>query len=105
MNERLTSGQVQDNLVRALAHLRARYGDSRISLACLLQHAEVALFLEQQRVEPAALLQALHQLQRIGRIHDEVSHQSRHPSPQERAHIDHSLDSIFSALETRPPLS
>lgn len=88
----------QDNLVRALTHLRGRYGSSQITLDCFLQHAEVALFLEQHRICLETLSLALAQLQRIESIHSLANLQARGLSENERQRIDSTLDSMFGAL-------
>jgi hypothetical protein len=103
MIDRRTSQEKLDNLVCALLHLRGRYGSSQISLACFLQHAEVAIFLEQRRVHPDALSLALGQLQQIGRIQDTAVRQDRGLSEHERGCIDRSIDSLFSALDQSLP--
>lgn len=88
----------QDNLLRALTHLRGRYGTSQITLDCFLQHAEVALFLEQHSICLETLSRALTQLQRIESIHSLASLQARGLSAHERQRIDSTLDSMFGAL-------
>ncbi len=93
-----TPSGTQDNLVRALNHLRCRYGSSQITLEGFLQHAEVALFLEQHSIRLDTLSHALAQLQRIEHIHTAASLQARGLSDHERDRIDQTLDSMFGAL-------
>lgn len=100
MSDRATPIPVsaQDNLVRALNHLRGRYGSAQITLEGFLQHAEVALFLEQHSIHLETLSRALAQLQRIESIHTLANLQARGLSDHERERIDSTLDSMFGAL-------
>ena len=100
MSDRATSIPVsaQDNLVRALNHLRCRYGSSQITLEGFLQHAEVALFLEQHSIRLDTLSHALTQLQRIEHIQSAASLQARGLSDHERQRIDSTIDSMVGAL-------
>ena len=103
MIDRRTPQQKLDNLVYALVRLRSRYGADQISLDCFLQHAEVAIFLEQRRFQPEALSVALNQLQMIDRIHRSASSEARSLSAQERVSVDQSIDSLFGTLEHSSP--